>query len=58
MVLASHPARLIVGIFDIFMLIELPNDIAVPIYLDEINIVLIAVLAVAGTSGAHHMATF
>ena len=54
MVLACHPTGFfLVGIFDAFVFVKFPNDIAVPVDLDEVEFVLVAVFGIAQTCAAH-----
>ena len=54
-VLAGHPLRLLARIFDVFGFIELPHDVAVPVHLHEIGLVLKAILGIAFTKAPHHV---
>lgn len=54
MVLASHPTGFfLIGIFDAFVFVKFPNDVAIPIDLDEVEFVLVAVFGVAKPGAAH-----
>jgi hypothetical protein len=53
---AGHPLGLFPGVFDIFILIEFPDHISVPVYLYEIGVVLNAVLVVAFSQMAQDLA--
>src|SRR5947209_6249775 len=53
---ARIPAWLLSGIGDIFELAEPPNDIALPIDLDQIRLILVTVIRVAEPSAAKDLA--
>lgn len=44
MVLAGHPISSLPYLFDVFSLVELPHDIAVPVHLHKVGLVLKAIL--------------
>src|SRR2546423_1181418 len=54
--LARIPARLLSGIGDMFEPAEPPNDIALPIDLDQIRLILVAVIRVAEPGAAKDLA--
>ena len=49
MVLAGHPLGFLARIFDVFSFVELPHDIAVPVHLHKVGLVLKAILGIAFT---------
>lgn len=54
-VLPGHPPRLfLVGVFDAFIFVKAPNDIAVPIDLDEVEFVLVPIFGVAQARAPHN----
>ena len=56
MVLAGHPLGFLARFFDVFSLVELPHDIAVPVHLHKVGLVLKAILRIAFTKAPHHVA--
>jgi len=56
--LAGHPPGFfLIGVFDAFVCVKFPNDVAVPINLDEVEFVLITVFGIAKPCAAHHKST-
>jgi len=53
--LARVPAWLVSGIGEIFEPTEPPNDVAIPIDLDQIDLILEAVIWVAPPCAANHL---
>lgn len=52
--LACHPLGFfLVGVFDAFVFVKFPNDIAIPVHLYEVEFVLVAVFGIAQTRAAH-----
>ncbi len=58
MVLAGHPTGFfLIGVFDAFVFVKFPNDVAVPIDLDKVEFVLVAIFGVAQSCAAHNKST-
>ena len=55
-VAAGHPAAGDAGIFDVFVAVELPDHVSVPVNLHEIEAVLHAVAPVTGAARGHEVA--
>ena len=55
MMLSGHPLRLLSYIFNKFMLIKLPNYIAVPIHLHHVSHILVAVFIAAFSQRAQYI---
>ena len=51
----GHPLRIFSRIFNVFVFIKFPCDIAVPVHLDHIKVILHAILRVSLSGGAHHI---
>ena len=56
MVVAGHPASGNAGIFNVFILVEFPDDIAVPVHLNQIQSVLDAVFSAAPSPAGQQIA--
>ena len=56
MVVAGHPASGCAGIFDVFVSVKLPDDLAVPVHLHHIQAILHAVFAAAAAPAGEHVA--
>ena len=55
-VLAGHPLGFLARVLDVFGLVELPDDVAVPVHLHEVGLVLKAVFGIAFAKAAHDVA--
>ena len=55
---SGHPLRLLTRVFNVFVLIELPYHIAIPVYLNQIGLVLHSISIVAQTQMPHHIAAW
>ncbi|MNE47042.1 hypothetical protein D3C80_1414180 [compost metagenome] len=56
MMLAGIPQRLIAWVFDVLIAVELPDYVAVPVHLDQIDIILDAEFRVSSACAAQHIA--
>ena len=56
-VIAGHPLRLLARVLDVFIAVELPDDVAVPVHLNEVKAVLHAVFTAAAAAAGQQIAS-
>ena len=58
MVLTSHPHRSLAFVLDIFFMVEFPNQLAVPVYLSQVGLILIGEVRMTDAQTAHAVAAW
>lgn len=56
MMLTSHPHSWLAFIFDVFFVVEFPNNVTIPVELSQVGLVLIGERAVANAEGTKYIA--